>query len=133
MIKTTMAALTSPQPLVVGEQSFQAAGINNPPKMNYAATVTKENVQQIQHTVLCPVRFEHGEPIVEFTTAEVKESVIEEGLHQDVIVMFSYGKPDLQDIRRNFPKQFDVKGNYKIGQLEFRHILEQVRLTYLCC
>ncbi|XP_070010414.1 uncharacterized protein [Nicotiana sylvestris] len=118
-----MAALTSPQSLVVGEQSVQAPGINIPPKMNYAATVTKENVRQIQHTVLCPVRFEHGEPIVEFTTDEVKEFVMEEGLHQAVVIKFSYGKPELHDLRRIFPKQFDVKGSCNIGQLEFRHLL----------
>nr|XP_009784900.1 PREDICTED: uncharacterized protein LOC104233234 [Nicotiana sylvestris] len=120
-----MAVLNSPQSLAVGEQT---PGINIPLKMNYAATVTKENVRQIQHTVLCPVRFEHGEPIIEFTTDDVKEFVIEEGLHQAVVIKFSYGKPELHDFRRIFPKQFDVKGSCNIGQLEFRHLLVRFEL-----
>nr|XP_009779392.1 PREDICTED: uncharacterized protein LOC104228608 [Nicotiana sylvestris] len=48
---------------------------------------------------------------------------MEEGLHQAVILKFSYGKPDLQELRQIISKQFDVKGYCNIGQLEYRHIL----------
>nr|XP_033515996.1 uncharacterized protein LOC104111582 isoform X2 [Nicotiana tomentosiformis] len=54
---------------------------------------------------------------------EVNEFTIEEGLHQAVVVKFSYGKPELQVLRQIIPKQFDVKGSCNIGLLEFRHVL----------
>ncbi|KAG5570838.1 hypothetical protein H5410_060604 [Solanum commersonii] len=47
----------------------------------------------------------------------------EEGLHQVVIIKFAYGKPVLSKLRKLLPKQFDVKGNCNIGQLDFRHLL----------
>ncbi|XP_019241529.1 PREDICTED: uncharacterized protein LOC109221506, partial [Nicotiana attenuata] len=72
---------------------------------------------------LCPVTIEHGIPTVEFTTEEVKAFTIEEGLHQAVILKFSYGKPDLHELRQVIPKQFDIKGYCNIGQLEYRHVL----------
>lgn len=54
---------------------------------------------------------------------DVNEFTIEEGLYQVVIVKFSYGKPEMHEFRKSFPKQFEVKGYCNIGQLEIRHIL----------
>lgn len=54
---------------------------------------------------------------------EVKEFTIEEGLHQAVVLKFSYGKPDLQDFRKIFSSQFDVQGRCNIGLLGYRHLL----------
>ncbi|WMV59685.1 hypothetical protein MTR67_053070 [Solanum verrucosum] len=47
----------------------------------------------------------------------------EEGLHQAVIIKFAYRKPVLSELRKLLPKQFDVKGNCNIGQLDFHHLL----------
>lgn len=69
------------------------------------------------------MKFVHGEPIIEFTMEEVNQFTIEEGLHQAVIMKFSYGKPDVHELRKLVPKQYDIKGMCNIGQLEFRHIL----------
>ncbi|WMV36933.1 hypothetical protein MTR67_030318 [Solanum verrucosum] len=54
---------------------------------------------------------------------EVNEFSIEEGLHQAIILKFSYGKPVLHELRKVLPKQLDIKGHCNIGQLEFRHLL----------
>ena len=43
------------------------------------------------------MKFVHGEPIIEFTMEEVNQFTIEEGLHQAVIMKFSYGKPDVHE------------------------------------
>lgn len=72
---------------------------------------------------LVPAKFVHGEPTVEFTMEEVNTLTMEKGLHQAVILKFSYGKPDLQELRQLLPVQLDVKGRCNIGQLEFFHIL----------
>nr|XP_009768788.1 PREDICTED: uncharacterized protein LOC104219761 [Nicotiana sylvestris] len=54
---------------------------------------------------------------------EVNEFTREEGLHQAVIMKFSYGKPELQEFRKIFSSQFHVQGRCNIGLLEFRHLL----------
>lgn len=58
-----------------------------------------------------------------FTMEEREQFAREEGLHQAVIIKFAYGKPVLSELRKLLPKQFDVKGNCNIGQLDFRHLL----------
>ncbi|KAH0765651.1 hypothetical protein KY285_001522 [Solanum tuberosum] len=40
---------------------------------------------------------------------EVNEFSIEEGLHQAVILKFSYGKPDLHELRKVIPNQLVIK------------------------
>ncbi|KAH0749169.1 hypothetical protein KY290_028401 [Solanum tuberosum] len=40
---------------------------------------------------------------------EVNEFSIEEGLHQAVILKFSYGKPDLHELCKVIPKKLDIK------------------------
>ncbi|XP_019239877.1 PREDICTED: uncharacterized protein LOC109219864 [Nicotiana attenuata] len=121
-----MAAATSPQPVAVGEaiQNTIESRPNPSNKQSYATQlVGKVSAGKASKLELCPVTFEHGIPIVEFTIDEVNAFTIEEGLLQAVILKFSYGKPDLQELRQIFSKQFDVKGYCNIGQLEYRHIL----------
>ncbi|KAK4718855.1 hypothetical protein R3W88_017193 [Solanum pinnatisectum] len=72
---------------------------------------------------LKPIKFIHGEPTIEFTMDEVNEFSIEEGINQAVILKFSYGKPNLHELRKVIPKQLDIKGHCNIGQLEFCHLL----------
>ncbi|KAH0709547.1 hypothetical protein KY284_010974 [Solanum tuberosum] len=107
-----MAASPSPQPLAVGKTN-----VNLNTKAPYAA------IQNLLKTVLKPIEFIHGEPTVRFTMEEREQFGREEGLHQAVIIKFAYGKPVLSELRKLLPKQFDVKGNCNIGQLDFRHLL----------
>jgi len=121
-----MNVVSSPQPLAVGEmiQNINETTPNYNPKPSYASQLQTKQAATTSHKInLLPVTFEHGEPTVEFTMDEVKEFTIEEGLHQAVVMKFSYGKPDLQEFRKIFSSQFDVQGRCNIGLLGFRHLL----------
>ncbi|XP_070007488.1 uncharacterized protein [Nicotiana sylvestris] len=121
-----MATVNSPQPLAVGEASQNTLETlpNTKPKQSSAGQFQRNKSAAVSSKIdLIPVNIVHGEPTVEFTIEEVNTFTIEEGLHQAVILKFSYGKPDIQEMRQIIPKQFDVKGYCNVGQLEFRHIL----------
>ncbi|XP_070012939.1 uncharacterized protein [Nicotiana sylvestris] len=121
-----MEAIVSPQPLAVGEpnQKFNNPKPTHAMSQSYAARVQTLKTDATSTKIeLIPVKFVHGEPIIEFTMEEVNQFTIEEGLHQAVIMKFSYGKPDVHELRKLVLKQYDIKGMCNIGQLEFRHIL----------
>ncbi|PHU18093.1 hypothetical protein BC332_13788 [Capsicum chinense] len=118
--KKFMAALSSPQPVAVGETNA-----NPNAKTSYSSTTLKpqQTTNNLLKTVLKPIEFIHGEPTVRFTMEEREQFAREEGLHQAVIIKFAYEKSVLSELRKLLPKQFDVKGNCNIGQLDFRHLL----------
>ncbi|KAH0765652.1 hypothetical protein KY285_001523 [Solanum tuberosum] len=98
--------------------------IDSTHKPTYVAKLqANSSTRPISKTELKPIKFIHGEPTIEFTMDEVNEFSIEDGLHQAVILKFSYGKPNLHELRKILPKQLDIKGHCNIGQLEFRHLL----------
>lgn len=77
-----------------------------------------------------PIRrllFLNGQPLVNFTEAEVDRMNIIEGLQYVVVGKFSYGWPDLQEIRRIFPAQCGIKRKCTIEVIRDRYIL--IRLT----
>ncbi|KAH0662444.1 hypothetical protein KY284_027375 [Solanum tuberosum] len=67
------------------------------------------STRPISKTELKPIKFIHGEPTIEFTMDKVNEFSIEEGLHQAIILKFSYRKPNLHELRKVIPKQLDIK------------------------
>ncbi|KAG5592381.1 hypothetical protein H5410_042895 [Solanum commersonii] len=114
-----MTASPFSQPVNVGETN-----VNPNSKKSYAATLKPpQTIQKLSKATLKPIEFIHGEPIMRFTMKEREQFAGEEGLHQTMIIKFSYGKPDLSELRKHLPKQFEVKGNCNIGQLDFRHLL----------
>ncbi|KAG5629478.1 hypothetical protein H5410_001195 [Solanum commersonii] len=116
-----MAASPSPQPMVVGETN-----VNINTKAPYVAILKpQQTIQNLLKTVLKPIEFIHGEP-VKFTMEEREQYAREEGLYQVVIIKVAYGKPVLSELRKLLPKQFDVKGNCNIRQLDFRHLLIRI-------
>ncbi|WMV07100.1 hypothetical protein MTR67_000485 [Solanum verrucosum] len=103
-----MTASPSSQPVAVGETN-----VNPNSKISYATTLKPpQTIQKLLKDTLKPIGFIHGEPTVRFTMEEREQFAREEGLHQAVIIKFSYGKPDLSELRKRLLKQFDVKGNY---------------------
>lgn len=74
-----------------------------------------------------PATFLHGQPFVKFTESEVDRMNIIEGLQYAVLGKFSYGWPDLQELRRLIPVQCGIKGDCNIGLLRDKHVL--IRLT----
>lgn len=55
----------------------------------------------------------------------MQQMIINKDLHYAVIGKFSYGWPEIQDLRRLIPKQCELKGEVNIGLLSNRHILIQ--------
>ncbi|KAJ8571072.1 hypothetical protein K7X08_038044 [Anisodus acutangulus] len=51
-----------------------------------------------------------------------------EKLNFAVVGMFSYGWPELEEIRIQVPKQCGIKGDYKVGLFRRRHILMRFEL-----
>ncbi|KAF3655827.1 hypothetical protein FXO38_14505 [Capsicum annuum] len=76
-----------------------------------------------------PVIVMHGEPSVTWKSSEVKNLIIQENLQYAIIGKFSYGKPDVNELRKVIPKQYVIKGECLIGVLDTRHIL--IRLNQL--
>ncbi|WMV47178.1 hypothetical protein MTR67_040563 [Solanum verrucosum] len=54
--------------------------------------------------------------------------IINENLEFAVIGKFSYGWPDIQELRKLIPKQCELKGECKIGLLSNKHIMIQATL-----
>ncbi|XP_049378009.1 uncharacterized protein LOC125842724 [Solanum stenotomum] len=75
-----------------------------------------------------PITFLHGEPIVIWEQKEVDNMIIRENLQYAVIGKFSYGWPDIHDLRKIIPTQCELKGECSIGLLSNRHILIRASL-----
>lgn len=54
--------------------------------------------------------------------------IINENLEYAVIGKFSYGWPNIHELRRILPNQYELKGECKIGLLSNKHILIRVSL-----
>ncbi|XP_019241772.1 PREDICTED: uncharacterized protein LOC109221779 [Nicotiana attenuata] len=123
-----------PQPPPTTTQSPTTTN-NSPQPMNYAnavrpvtkATGSHERNPNIEPITLRRAQFFQGQPTICFTEAEVERMNQIEGLQYAVVCKFSYGWPDLNEIRRIVPIQCGIKGECKIGYLRDRHIL--IRLT----
>ncbi|KAG5575874.1 hypothetical protein H5410_056008 [Solanum commersonii] len=72
---------------------------------------------------LKPVAYLHGEPRVLWEKEEVENMIIKEKLEFAVIRKFSYGWPEIHELRKIIPKQCDLKGKCNIGLLSNRHVL----------
>lgn len=75
-----------------------------------------------------PISYLHGEPIVIWKQKEVDHMIVRENLQYAVIGKFSYGWPEIVDLRRLIPKQCEFKGESNIGLLNNRHVLIRVSL-----
>ncbi|KAG5631197.1 hypothetical protein H5410_002914 [Solanum commersonii] len=58
-----------------------------------------------------------------WTEKEVKRMNILENLQYAIVGKFSYGWPELEELRMLIPKQCNIKGECKIGLLRNRHVL----------
>lgn len=112
------------QPLLEGGQPTKA----NFHTLSYADSL-KPQSGHIKKIPLKSVTYLHGEPIVLWEQEEVDKMIINENLECAVIGKFSYGWPNIQDLRKLIPKQCELKGECKIGLLSNRHVL--IRATLL--
>ncbi|XP_060186928.1 uncharacterized protein LOC132616506 [Lycium barbarum] len=54
---------------------------------------------------------------------EIAQYTVEEGLHQALVLEFSYGQPNMNELRKLLPKILGVKGKCLVGWLARRHVL----------
>ncbi|WMV58972.1 hypothetical protein MTR67_052357 [Solanum verrucosum] len=76
-----------------------------------------------------PVVMLHGESNITWKASEVRSLIIWENLYYAIIGKFSYGKPDIMELRKTIPGQCGIKSICTIGVLDTWHIL--IRLTSL--
>ncbi|XP_009628424.2 uncharacterized protein [Nicotiana tomentosiformis] len=97
---------------------------NTNPSTTYATRLlAHQTTQNPSKTTLKPIELIHGEPTVIFTTEELRQFTVEEGLHQALVLKFSFERLDMQELRKLLPKLFVTKGRSLIGWLARRHIL----------
>ncbi|WMV25946.1 hypothetical protein MTR67_019331 [Solanum verrucosum] len=70
-----------------------------------------------------PIVFLHGETRVIWEEEEVEQMIIKENLEFAVVGKFSYGWPEIQELRKLIPKQCELKAECNVGVLSNRHIL----------
>ncbi|KAG5605343.1 hypothetical protein H5410_026835 [Solanum commersonii] len=74
------------------------------------------------------MEYSNGIPRISWIEEEVDKMNVIEGLQFAVIGKFSYGWPDLEDLRNQILKQCKIKGECKIGLLRHIHILMRFNL-----
>lgn len=66
----------------------------------------------------------HGEPNITWESFEVKAFIVKENLQYAIIGKFSYGNPDMQELRKSIQGQPGIKSECSIGFFDLRHILK---------
>ncbi|KAG5590811.1 hypothetical protein H5410_041325 [Solanum commersonii] len=98
------------------------------PKSLYANILKPQPITpQISNIPPKPVIIIHGEPSVTWKTSEIKTLIAQDNLQYTIIGKFSYGKPEIQELRKTLPGHCGIKSECTIGVLDTRHIL--IRLT----
>lgn len=101
------------------------AALLKPVAMNMPTQSKKMEIEPI------PIKkhdFVDGIPMVKWTDHEVNRMNIIENLNYAVVGKFSYGWPELAELREQIPKQCGIKGECKIGFLRNKHILMRFSL-----
>ncbi|KAH0743284.1 hypothetical protein KY290_031277 [Solanum tuberosum] len=75
-----------------------------------------------------PLTYLHGEPKIVWEEEEIQQMIINVKLQYAVMGKFSYGWPDIQELRRLIPKQCNLKGEVNIGLLSNRYVLIRASL-----
>ncbi|CAN4088301.1 unnamed protein product [Withania somnifera] len=102
---------------------------SDPPQPSYATLLkTDEKSSNSSPLKLKPVTFVHRKPTITFDSNDLDAYIKEENLEFALIANFYFGQPDLQDIRRSFAQQFNVKGECLLGLICARHILMRFNL-----
>ncbi|WMV45111.1 hypothetical protein MTR67_038496 [Solanum verrucosum] len=111
-----------------GQPPPEVGQITSTPGCSYAEKL-KPKATHVQSIPLKPVTYLHGEPQVIWEQDEVNQMIVNENLEYAVIGKFSYGWPDIQNLRKLIPKQCELKGDCNIRLLSNRHVL--IRATLL--
>ncbi|KAK4712371.1 hypothetical protein R3W88_006884 [Solanum pinnatisectum] len=114
-----MAETDSPQPQAVEERLKKPiyVSISNP------LTCTQKSDGKLS-LKLKPVIYVHGEPTASFSFSDLESYIQEENLQYALVAEFSYGRPDMINLRKIFTRHFKIKGDCNLGLLDHRHVLE---------
>lgn len=140
MLIAAMANLAGDQPSTAGQPSSTlaptpTASNTNPQPLDYSKilkpstsnTTMHERAATVEPIPLRRATVVNGQPLVKFSEAEVERMNVIEGLQYVVVCKFSYGWPELQELRQIIPAQCRIKGKCNVGFLRDMHVL--VRLT----
>uniref|UniRef100_M1DRG6 DUF4283 domain-containing protein n=1 Tax=Solanum tuberosum TaxID=4113 RepID=M1DRG6_SOLTU len=94
---------------------------------SYLNSLTPKTAKPKHSIPIKDITYVHSESTVLWDEEEVDNMVIQEDLEFAVIEKFSYGWPELEEIRKIMPLQYKIKAECKIGFLRDRHVL--IRLT----
>ncbi|KAH0713421.1 hypothetical protein KY289_009380 [Solanum tuberosum] len=93
------------------------------------ASLLRPTTGAVKSLPLKPISYLHGEPRLVWDQSEVEQMIVNENLQYAVVGKFSYGWPEIQELRKLIPKQCDLKGECNIGLLTNRYVL--IRATLL--
>ncbi|KAH0695998.1 hypothetical protein KY289_013480 [Solanum tuberosum] len=96
--------------------------------VSYADSLRQQKAQ-VKPVQMKPISYLHGEPQVIWEQEEVNQMIVNENLEYAVIGKFSYGWPDIQELRKLIPKQCELKEECNIGLIRNRYVL--IRATIL--
>lgn len=111
---------SSPAKISSSLQQRKFTDILKPLNVDATKASSKASVDSIP---IKKLTYNAGIPRVVWTEEEVDRMNVIENLQYAVIGKFSYGWPDMEDLRIQIPKQLNVKGDCTIGLLRNRHIL----------
>ncbi|KAH0716807.1 hypothetical protein KY290_013066 [Solanum tuberosum] len=116
-------ATGQPPPVEVGQTQGPLEEI----KISYANTLVAP--KKPHHSLqIKPLTYLHGEPKLVWEEEEVQQMIVNEDLQYAVIGKFSYGWPDILDLRKLIPKQCELKREVNIGLLCNRYVLIRASL-----
>ncbi|WMV29499.1 hypothetical protein MTR67_022884 [Solanum verrucosum] len=75
-----------------------------------------------------PITLLHGEPYLRWTESEVSKMKTIENMQHVIVGKFSYGWPDLDELRTSISAQCNIKGDCQIGYFRNRYILIRLAL-----
>ncbi|KAK4728571.1 hypothetical protein R3W88_021559 [Solanum pinnatisectum] len=130
MAKTTTSGDIPPEefpPLPMKGNIGTQPTVIEPKSLHANILKPKPITPQISNVPPKPVVIIHGEPSVTWKTSEIKTLIAQENLQYAIIGKFSYGKPEIQELRKTLPGHCGIKSECTIGVLDTRHIL--IRLT----
>ncbi|XP_060194982.1 uncharacterized protein LOC132624180 [Lycium barbarum] len=95
------------------------------PNQTYATTLNP-TISTTTYNLTLPMKnitYLHGEPMVVWEEKEIDHMIIKEKLQYAVMGKFSYGWPDVKELKTLIPKQCGLKGEAIIGLLSNRYVL----------
>ncbi|KAH0746831.1 hypothetical protein KY285_008488 [Solanum tuberosum] len=118
----TRAAPEVVKPYMAKAPTDAASSTNRYANIVKANNIILPSTTSIEPIPIKKIYYNNGIPRVTWTEEEVDRMNTIENLQYAVIGKFSYGWPDLEELRIQIPKQCNVKGDCKIGLLRNRAV-----------